>query len=94
MAKINITAPNGTALSIPDGLFIGGEWKTPALGEKSRIPVVYPATGQEICQIAVGSSADVDAAVEAAEAALAKDWGLKSTPAKRGELMNKVRRAT
>ncbi|PWN28673.1 aldehyde dehydrogenase [Jaminaea rosea] len=89
MTKIEINAPNGTKLSLPDGLFIGGEWKTPRGGEQSRIPVVYPATGEKICDVAVGSSADVDDAVQAAEAALAKDWGLKSTPAKRGELMSK-----
>ncbi len=64
---------------------IGGEWVEPASG-----PVyasVNPATGEQIAEIAAAGSAEVDAAVNAARAALSsRDWA-GMLPAARGELL-------
>ncbi len=54
-------------------VFIGGQWQPCASGE--TLPVIDPSTGQEVARIARGGPADIDAAVTAAEAALAGDWG-------------------
>lgn len=48
----------------PGKLFIGGEWREAADG--ARRDVISPATGEVISSVAVGSTADVDAAVAAA----------------------------
>lgn len=48
-------------------LLIGGEWR--ASSEDKRLPVINPANGQHIAEIAEASAEDVDAAVEAAAAA-------------------------
>ncbi|MFO1150598.1 MAG: aldehyde dehydrogenase family protein [Alsobacter sp.] len=53
--------------------FIGGRWTPPNAG--GTLPVEDPSTGAVIGAIARGSAADVDAAVAAAEAALAGAWG-------------------
>ncbi|KAL6181520.1 hypothetical protein ACLB2K_048175 [Fragaria x ananassa] len=65
------------AIQIPSRqLFIGGEWKEPAL--KKRIPIINPATEQTIGDIPAATAEDVEIAVEAARKALArnkgKDW--------------------
>lgn len=52
-------------------LFIDGQWQKPSDG--SYFASVNPADGITLAQIAQGSSADVDSAVSAADAALA-DW--------------------
>ena len=51
----------------PARLLIGGEWVSPAAGE--RIPVIDPATGAEVASVADASRADVDKAVAAAREA-------------------------
>ncbi len=57
----------------PSLVFIGGAWRAAACGD--TLPVIDPSTGAEIARIARGTSADIDAAVHAAEAALAGEWG-------------------
>ncbi|WP_284262378.1 aldehyde dehydrogenase family protein [Roseicyclus amphidinii] len=57
----------------PSRIFIGGHWQPCASGE--TLPVIDPSTGAEVARIARGTAADIDAAVTAAEAALAGDWG-------------------
>ncbi len=52
----------------------------------SRIAVLDPATGAEICQVASASLGDVDKAVQAASRALQGTWGA-TTPAERGRLL-------
>jgi len=47
--------------------FIGGEWHTPEAGE--YFDTVDPSTGDKLASVAQGSSADIDAAVRAAQAA-------------------------
>src|SRR5438045_2553142 len=50
------------------GHFIAGEWHAPI--EKKYFETSDPATGEKLADIAQGSTADVDAAVKAARAAL------------------------
>ena len=70
-----------------DRCFIGGEWVAPAGG--GFLPAEDPSTGGEIGRIARGDRADIDAAVSAAEAALAGDWG--ALPAfERGRLLARM----
>ena len=64
-------------------IFIGGEWTTAAEG--GTMDVLNPATGETIAQVPACTAADVDAAVEAAKAAL-PEW-LDSTPAERAEVL-------
>jgi len=70
-----------------DKCFIGGRWVEPLSGE--RLPIEDPSRGVEIGGIARGKGADIDAAVEAAEHALAGEWG-KLTATERGRLMAKL----
>lgn len=57
-------------------LFIGGEWREPALG--NRLPVINPATEESIGTIPAATSEDVEIAVKAAREAFTrnkgKDW--------------------
>ncbi|WGT51807.1 aldehyde dehydrogenase family protein [Thioclava nitratireducens] len=69
----------------PEEILIGGVWhKTNA-----RLQVECPSDGREIAQIARGGSEEIDAAVEAAQAALAGEWGQLSA-AERGRLLLKM----
>ena len=72
--------------SVPDGLFIGGEW-SPAISG-STLDVHDPATGEVIRTIADAAvedgSAALDAAVNAAEA-----WA-KTPPRERGEILRRT----
>jgi succinate-semialdehyde dehydrogenase / glutarate-semialdehyde dehydrogenase len=72
--------------SVPDGLFIGGEWLTAASG--ATLVVHDPATGEVIKTIANASVEDgaaaLDAAVEAAE-----DWA-KTPPRERAEILRRA----
>jgi aldehyde dehydrogenase (NAD+) len=52
-------------------MFVGGVWQA----APETLPVLDPSTGAQIAAIARGGAADVDAAVRAAEAALAGPWG-------------------
>ncbi|BCP14194.1 aldehyde dehydrogenase family protein [Mycobacterium paraintracellulare] len=57
------------------GHFIGGQWTAGDSGQ--TIPILSPATGQEIARIAAGNAADCDRAVDAAYEAF-KSWGTTS----------------
>jgi aldehyde dehydrogenase (NAD+) len=70
-----------------DKCFIDGRWVEPRSGE--RLPIEDPSRGVEIGAIARGGEADVDAAVEAAERALAGAWG-RLTATERGRLLTKL----
>ena len=54
-------------------LFINNEWRDAAAGQ--TMDVVNPATEDVIASVAAADQADVDAAVEAARAALNGPWG-------------------
>ena len=68
-------------------LLIGGEWRDAAGGK--TMPVVNPATEEVIAEVASASTADVDAAVAAARAALGGPWGQMSGR-ERGRLVWKL----
>jgi aldehyde dehydrogenase (NAD+) len=70
-----------------DKCFIDGCWVAARSG--ARLPVEDPSRGIEIGEIARGTSADVDAAVGAAERALAGEWG-RLTATERGRLLAKL----
>ncbi len=70
-----------------DQCFIDGRWVAPASGQ--TLPLEDPSRGAAIGAIARGTAADVDAAVEAAEQALAGDWG-RLTATERGRLMMRL----
>jgi len=67
--------------------FIGGKWVAAAGGE--TIPVLSPVDGETFASIARGRGIDVDAAVHAAQRALAGAWG-KMTATERGRLLSKL----
>ena len=70
-----------------DKCFIGGRWVEPESGR--TLPVEDPSRGVEIGEIARGEAPDIDAAIEAAERALAGEWG-KLTATERGRLLMKL----
>jgi aldehyde dehydrogenase (NAD+) len=70
-----------------DKCFIDGRWVVARSG--ARLPVEDPSRGIEIGAIARGASADIDAAVGAAERALAGEWG-RLTATERGRLLAKL----
>ena len=69
--------------------FINGRWQD-AIGA-DYLPIENPSTGQEIGKIARGTHLEIDAAVQAASAARASEWG-KTTAAERGRLLAKMGR--
>jgi len=77
----------GNPPTYPDvSLLINGEWKAAQGGD--TLPVINPATGETIGQHAHARQADLDAALEAADAGF-KQW--RSVPAvKRAAILNKA----
>jgi len=71
----------------PACVFIGGAWQAPA--SRATLPVTDPSSGETFAEIARGGAADIDAAVAAAEAALAGDWGAM-TAAERGRVLMRL----
>ena len=74
----------------PAFCFIGGAWVAPQSGQS--LPLINPSDGTQLCEIARGQGDDIHAAVAAAEAALAGDWG-KATAAERGRILAAIGRA-
>src|SRR5262245_61993430 len=69
MATATISKPPTKAPSMEDQpLFIGGQRQGSVSGK--TFPTINPATGDAICQVAEGDSADIDLAVQAARKAL------------------------
>jgi phenylacetaldehyde dehydrogenase len=74
-----------TFLDRPARLLIGGEWVEPA-GD-GRVPVIDPATGRQIAEVANAGAADVDRAVTAAREALERGPWATMRPAQREALL-------
>ena len=70
-------------------LLIGGQWRAAASG--ATLALHDPSDGSELAQVARGTTADIDAAVVAAQAALDGDWG-RMTAAERGRLLGAIGR--
>ena len=66
---------------------IGGRWVPPAGG--AMLELLNPSDGTVLCTIARGGPADIDAAVRAAEAARAGDWG-RATAVERGRALARL----
>ena len=68
-------------------VYIGGRWRSCEGGE--TLPLINPSDGSELARIARGKAADVDAAVQAAQAALDGPWGALSAT-ERGRMLMKM----
>ncbi|TDK51081.1 aldehyde dehydrogenase family protein [Antarcticimicrobium luteum] len=66
---------------------IGGVWTKSGGG--GTLPLIDPSDGSEICRIARGTVADIDAAVAAAQAARDGDWG-RMTAVERGRVLTRI----
>lgn len=66
--------------------YIGGQWVAPVKG--MYFENVTPVTGKAFCEVARGTSGDIELALDAAHAA-APDWG-KTSPAERAVILNKI----
>ncbi len=71
----------------PSLCLIGGTWK-PAVSNET-LPLINPSDGTEICRIARGAEADIDAAVQAAQSALGGEWG-RMTALERGRILTRL----
>ncbi len=67
--------------------FIDGAWRAPVAG--STLSLFNPSDGTELAPIARGQSADIDAAVSAAQAARDGEWG-KASGLERGRILTKI----
>lgn len=66
--------------------YIGGQWVPPVGGE--YLDNITPVTGEVFCQVARGTAADVEKALDAAHDA-AKTWG-HSSPAERALILHRI----
>lgn len=74
------------SFSIPQGChLIGGRWVPAA----QTLPLDDPSTGEALTRIARGGAAEIDAAVQAAQAARAGDWGRMSA-LERGRILTRL----
>jgi acyl-CoA reductase-like NAD-dependent aldehyde dehydrogenase len=76
--------PPAAPLASGGRLLIGGEWREAASGR--RFPVLNPATGGPLAEVAEADAPDIDLAVRAARAAYEGPWG-KMSAAERGRLI-------
>ncbi|WP_103348456.1 NAD-dependent succinate-semialdehyde dehydrogenase [Amycolatopsis sp. CA-128772] len=83
---MSASTESGVVEAVGKELFIGGKWVAAESGK--TFPVVDPATGRELCQVADASPADGIAALDAAVAAQA-DFA-KMAPRERGEILRRA----
>ncbi|MEV6619705.1 NAD-dependent succinate-semialdehyde dehydrogenase [Amycolatopsis sp. NPDC051106] len=83
---MSASTESGVVEAVGKELFIGGKWVAAESGK--TFPVVDPATGKELCQVADASPADGVAALDAAIAAQA-DFA-KMAPRERGEILRRA----
>ncbi len=69
----------------PTEILIGGRW----LPAPDRLPVEDPSTGETVAEIARCGVSEVNAAVAAAQSAMAGDWG-RSTATERGRILARI----
>jgi aldehyde dehydrogenase (NAD+) len=75
-----------TAIALPTGLLIGGQWRNDASG--GTMPHVNPATGRVQAEFPVAGEHEVDDAVRAARAAL-RDWR-RLPAAERARMLHRI----
>jgi aldehyde dehydrogenase (NAD+) len=78
---------SGRLADLPDGHFIGGRFVPSARG--GRMVTVDPGRGAAFAGFAAGDAEDVDAAVQAAQSALAGEWR-RLAPADRGRVLARM----
>ncbi|WP_143264081.1 aldehyde dehydrogenase family protein, partial [Amycolatopsis kentuckyensis] len=83
---MSASTESGVVEAVGKELFIGGKWV--AAQDGKTFPVVDPATGKELCQVADASPSDGLAALDAAVAAQA-DFA-KMAPRERGEILRRA----
>ncbi|MFJ9780611.1 NAD-dependent succinate-semialdehyde dehydrogenase [Amycolatopsis sp. NPDC101161] len=83
---MSASTESGVVDAVGKELFIGGKWVAAQSGK--TFPVVDPATGKELCQVADASPADGVAALDAAVAAQV-DFA-KMAPRERGEILRRA----
>src|SRR3954451_9960164 len=83
---MSASTESGVVEAVGKELFIGGKWVAAESGK--TFPVVDPATGKELCQVADASPADGLAALDAAVAAQS-DFA-KMAPRERGEILRRA----
>ncbi|MEU8636981.1 NAD-dependent succinate-semialdehyde dehydrogenase [Amycolatopsis sp. NPDC048633] len=83
---MSASTESGVVDAVGKELFIGGKWVTAEAGK--TFPVLDPATGKELCQVADASPADGVTALDAAVAAQA-DFA-KVAPRERGEILRRA----
>ena len=71
----------------PSHMLVGGTWRAAA----HTLPLINPSDGSDLAQIARGGAPDIDAAVTAALAARAGDWG-RMTATERGRILTEIGR--
>ncbi len=71
----------------PSLCFIANEWVAPV--GRGQLTLTNPSDGQPICQIARGTAADINLAVEQADAALQGEWGRLSAT-ERGRILFRI----
>ncbi len=69
------------------GLFVGGEWRTPA----ESYTTLSPSSEEPLAEVGQAGEADVDAAVEAARGAFAGEWSALR-PAERAKYLFRIAR--
>ena len=69
-------------------LLIGGEWRKPTRGD--TLPVISPATEEQIGTIPAGGPEDVELAVQAAQQALASKQWAGTTGTQRAKLLRAI----
>lgn len=89
MSTISLTAPNGTKIELPTGLFINNAFVSSSSGG-GKITSINPSDESIIAEVEAASAQDVDLAVQAARAALTSAaWGgISNTD--RGRLLYKL----
>ncbi|MET0376107.1 MAG: aldehyde dehydrogenase [Rhizorhabdus sp.] len=75
----------------PEALFIGGEWRAPATGERLRL--ISPISEEEIGSLPAAAPADIDAAGAAARAAFDHGPWPRMSVAERAEVMGRLSQA-
>lgn len=85
--SVPVTLPNGTTYEQPTGLFINNEFVLPK--QRKTFEVISPSTEEEITHVYEAREEDVDAAVQAAQAAFDGGWSL-ADPAARSQALNKL----
>ena len=68
-----------------DKIFLDGNW----VAATGQLALEDPSTGAEIGTIAAATADDIDAAVAAARASLASDWG-RATALERGRVLTRI----